>query len=93
MLERVDTMTSMNETYFSELIIDIVVIQSNVLPHFGDLNNDGAVDVFDAIQAASAFGSSPGQPNWKSQADLNADGIIDIFDLIILSGNFGKRIA
>jgi parallel beta-helix repeat protein len=59
----------------------------------GDLNHDGIVDVLDAIQAASAFGSSPGHPNWNSQADLNNDDVIDIFDLIILAGNFGKTTA
>lgn len=91
MLEKVDIFTNMNGTDFSEMIVDIVVIQSNVLPSFGDLNNDGIVDVFDAIQATSAFGSSPGQPNWNSQADLNQDNVIDIFDLIMLAGNFGKR--
>ena len=56
----------------------------------GDLNGDGIVDILDAIQAVSAFGSSAGHPNWNSQADLNNDNIIDIFDLIILASNFGK---
>jgi Dockerin type I domain len=91
MLERVDTLTNMNGTDFSEMIADIVVIQSNVLLPVGDLNSDGIVDIFDAIQASSAFGSKPGQPNWNSQADLNEDNVIDIFDFIIFAGNFGKR--
>jgi parallel beta-helix repeat protein len=56
----------------------------------GDLNGDGIVNILDAVLAASAFGSSPGHPNWNSLADLNNDGIIDIFDLIILASNFGK---
>jgi hypothetical protein len=54
-----------------------------IVPRLGDLNHDGIVNIFDAIQATSAFGSSPGQPNWNSQADLNEDDVIDIFDLIV----------
>jgi hypothetical protein len=57
----------------------------------GDLNQDGIVDIYDVIQAASAFGSYPGHPNWDSHADLNHDNIIDIFDIIILANNFGKH--
>jgi parallel beta-helix repeat protein len=59
----------------------------------GDLNLDGIVNILDAIQTATAFGSSPGQPKWDIRADLNNDNIIDIFDLIILAGNFGKTTA
>jgi parallel beta-helix repeat protein len=61
--------------------------------HLGDLNLDKTVDISDAILAASAFGSSPGHPNWNSLADLNQDNIIDIFDIIILANNFGKHQA
>ncbi len=57
----------------------------------GDLNQDGVVDILDAVQAASAFGSYPGHPNWNGQADLNHDNEVDIFDIIILANNFGKH--
>ncbi|MGD0495286.1 MAG: NosD domain-containing protein [Candidatus Bathyarchaeia archaeon] len=60
------------------------------VPVLGDLNHDGTVDMYDAIQEASAFGCYPGHPLWNSDADLNQDGIVDIFDIIILAGNFGK---
>ena len=60
------------------------------VPVLGDLNHDGHVDMYDAIQEAFAFGCYPGHPLWNSDADLNQDGIIDIFDIIILAGNFGK---
>jgi parallel beta-helix repeat protein len=56
----------------------------------GDLNLDGAVDILDAVQAASAFGSYLGHPNWNSKADLNHDNEVDIFDIIILANNFGR---
>ncbi len=59
-------------------------------PLIGDLNGDGIVEILDAIQAASAFGSYPGHPNWNSLADLDQDNVIDIFDIIILANNFGK---
>ena len=55
----------------------------------GDINEDGAVDISDAILASHAFGSSPGDPHWNPTADLNEDGQIDIFDFIILVMNFG----
>jgi len=57
---------------------------------FGDLNQDGKVDVYDAILASKAFGSTPWDKNWNSTADLNGDGQVDIFDLIMLAHNFGK---
>jgi parallel beta-helix repeat protein len=60
------------------------------VPVLGDLNHDGIVDLFDAIQIASVFGDYPGHPLWNPDADLNQDGIVDIFDAIILAGNFGK---
>ena len=51
-----------------------------------DINDDGTVDIYDAIRLAIAFGSEPGDDNWNPKADLNQDGIIDIFDAIIMAG-------
>jgi len=62
---------------------------TNVPALRGDLNGDGIVDISDAILAAKAFGSHPGDPNWNPAADLNGDGVVDIFDIIILCSNFG----
>jgi parallel beta-helix repeat protein len=61
------------------------------VPIVGDMNLDKTVDISDAILAALAFGSRPGDPNWNSQADLNHDNEVDIFDVIILANNFGKH--
>jgi len=57
----------------------------------GDLNQDGTVDIYDAILAALAFGTYPGHPEWDPRVDLNQDDVIDIFDIIILATNFGRH--
>ncbi|MGD0495783.1 MAG: dockerin type I domain-containing protein [Candidatus Bathyarchaeia archaeon] len=56
----------------------------------GDINGDGVVDIYDAIQMAKAFNTAPGNPKWNPNADLNHDGFVDIYDAIILANNFGK---
>jgi parallel beta-helix repeat protein len=56
----------------------------------GDVSLDGSVDMFDALQGASAFGSKRGDPNWNAFADFNKDNVIDIFDLLIVARNFGR---
>jgi len=58
----------------------------------GDLNEDNVVDIYDALLAANAFGSKPGDGNWNPDADINGDGLVDIFDLILLAQNFGRRL-
>jgi len=58
----------------------------------GDINGDDIVDMYDALLAAKAFGSRPGDENWNPNCDLNGDNVIDIFDLLKLAGNFGRRI-
>jgi len=58
----------------------------------GDVNGDGAVDIFDAITLSNAFASVPNSPTWNGNADINSDNSVDIFDAILLSGNFGKKI-
>jgi len=62
-----------------------------VIPILGDINNDGIVDIYDAIMLASAFGSKPESPNWNFRADINTDGSIDIYDAIILASNYGEN--
>lgn len=60
------------------------------IPLLGDVNQDGVVNLLDAIQAALAFGSKPGDLRWNPAADINHDGIVDIYDLILVASNFGK---
>lgn len=57
---------------------------------YGDLNNDGIVDIYDVVAIALAFGSRPEDPSWNPLADLVQDGVIDIFDVVSIARNFGK---
>ena len=58
----------------------------------GNINNDGIVDIYDAIILANAFGSSPGDPSWNPDADITGDDhIIDIYDAILLATDFGSE--
>ena len=50
----------------------------------GDLNRDGIVNIYDVVQFCHAYGSTPADSNWNSQADLNSDSVVNIFDLTIL---------
>jgi hypothetical protein len=78
-----------NPAYGTQVTIIEVTLDSP-LQGQGDINNDGNIDIHDAILLAAAFRSKPGDPNWNSKADLNHDGAIDIYDAIIMAVNFGK---
>jgi hypothetical protein len=58
----------------------------------GNVNNDNAVDIFDAVIVALAFGSQPSDPNWDPRADINQDDLVDIFDMVIVALDFGLTI-
>jgi hypothetical protein len=68
--------------------VDGVFKGSNVIQ--GDINQDGIVDISDAILASHAYGSSPDDPDWNPMADLDGNGIVDIFDMIRLAAMFGR---
>lgn len=57
----------------------------------GDINGDGKVDLYDAVQGSTAFGSYPEHPRWNPWADIHSNDEVDIFDMLILAGNFGKE--
>jgi hypothetical protein len=50
-----------------------------------DINQDGTVDIYDALAFAAACFSTPNSPNWNVAADINCDGAVDLFDAIILA--------
>jgi len=60
-----------------------------------DLNDDGIVNILDAIRLMNAFGSKPGDvcmPCWDPKADINQDGKVNILDAIILASHFGETV-
>jgi len=56
----------------------------------GDVDGDGAVNIYDLIRAGNALGSYVGEPQYDERADINNDGVIDIYDLIIIGLHFGE---
>jgi parallel beta-helix repeat protein len=58
----------------------------------GDINNDGIVDIYDAILLSNAYSSTPASPNWNAKADFDKNNVIDLFDAIVLSLNYGKKL-
>jgi len=56
----------------------------------GDVNGDDQVDISDIYEAALAFGSYPGHPEWDPNLDLDGDDTIDIRDIYLVAINFGK---
>lgn len=57
----------------------------------GDLNPDGKIDMKDIAIVAKAFGTFPGEPNWKPEADLNSDNKVDMKDIAIVAKLFGMH--
>jgi hypothetical protein len=55
----------------------------------GDINHDGVVDIYDVVILAAAYGSTPSDPTWNSEADLSGDNVIDIYDVVLLARNYG----
>ncbi|TVQ56518.1 MAG: hypothetical protein EA377_02100 [Phycisphaerales bacterium] len=54
----------------------------------GDLNDDGAVNVFDLLELLQDWGPCP--PAEECHADLNDDGVVNVFDLLQLLENWGE---
>ena len=53
--------------------------------NYGDVNNSGAIDIFDLISMAKAIVSNDFSNCNEAAADLNKSGAVDIFDLIALA--------
>lgn len=56
----------------------------------GDADGDNEVSIGDFALLSSAFGSSPGMPNWDPMCDFDCDDEITIGDYALLSTNFGE---
>lgn len=53
----------------------------------GDINDDGTIDITDAVAIGLVFGTA------DEVSDLNDDGQVDILDLILMAVNFGQTSA
>lgn len=56
----------------------------------GDINTDGKVDQNDLGMLATAYGSTPTEPNWNLSADINGNKIVEVQDLFVIGTNYGK---
>jgi hypothetical protein len=56
----------------------------------GDINSDGKVDQLDLGMLATAYGSTPTEPNWNLSADINGNKIVEVHDLFVIGTNYGK---
>ena len=57
----------------------------------GDVDGNGRVDMGDLISLSTAFGSTPGQPNWNPNCDIDGSGRVDMGDVVIALRNFGQH--
>lgn len=57
-----------------------------------DLNQDGIIDLSDAIILSSVFDTVPGDVDWNPDADLNNDGVVAICDAILLAQSIGESV-
>ncbi len=71
-------------TYADEFFLGVTVAPP-ACP--GDINRDGATDIFDFGVFATYFGTGSGVG--FEEGDLDGDGDVDVFDFAILGGGFG----
>ena len=84
-------------TLVLEVSADIEVITDfsfNIIPFgieyvSGDLNLDGSFDIYDFVELAAAYGSTPSDPKWIPRADLNGNNLIEIWDVVLLANAGG----
>ncbi len=79
--------TQVNEGTGAALIDDVSYSIAPAPACPGDINGDGATDVFDFGDLASNFGAGPGAT--REQGDLTGDGFVDVFDFGELAADFG----
>ena len=59
---------------------------------FGDANSDGTVDSTDFLDFSNAFGTSEGDPQYRSDLDHNQDGVIDSTDYLEFANRYGLTV-
>ncbi|UCG37392.1 MAG: right-handed parallel beta-helix repeat-containing protein [Candidatus Bathyarchaeota archaeon] len=56
-----------------------------------DINHDLEIDIFDVVIVASAYGSTPADPDWNPHSDIAGPyGVIDIFDIVTVAASYGE---
>jgi hypothetical protein len=70
------------------LVIDPerIVNVSDIQMRAGDVNGDGAVDLFDLVAISTRYGS---QIPAGTAEDVNGDGQVTLLDLVLVSSNYG----
>lgn len=84
-------MVTANRSGFLQAICEGVVHQAETVTTLqpvtllaGDIDNNGEIDITDAVMIGLALNSPTGP------AELNGDGIVDILDLILMAVNYGQ---
>jgi len=73
----------------SSFSFDIIITATDRPP--ADINDDGTVDILDALMLAKAFGSKSGDNNWNPDADISPPyGTVDMRDIIACVLYFGE---
>jgi hypothetical protein len=71
----------------TDFTFNIVILGTAAL--IGDVNHDGAVDIYDTVRLAQAYGTTPTDPHWTPDADFNDDHRINIYDVNMPCRNYG----
>jgi hypothetical protein len=57
----------------------------------GDVNGDGAVDIYDIVLVCAAYGSTSNDLNWNPDCDLAPPwNLINIYDVVTVCGLYGQ---
>ena len=54
----------------------------------GDVNQDDAIEQFDAMSLGFAWNSTPMDPHWDERADVTDDGNVNILDMVAVQFNW-----
>jgi len=57
----------------------------------GDVNCNGAVDIYDVVTMLAAYGCQEGEPGWNPNANFAPSwNVVDIFDIVIIASHYGE---